>query len=254
MRVFILLTILLLPLVASQDYGRLIITKTSHRTTLQVIKQKLNYVHVRMFIQKSDNYYKIYSQKFQDRESATQALERVKRFFPYARLISYANKEEKDDFFVNIALGGHKLIRDSTIATRGVSYTLEVGYNYTKHINATLAYLTTPTKDANIHNIYTALNYNFNLSKDFYIYTGGLIGYSTLKLKNFASSSASRAILLGVQTALMYNFNNHIGFYTAYQGLSLGHKVDIVNTAGATNKTIHINFLHNLQIGLEYRF
>lgn len=257
MRIFIFIILLLLPLSASEGYGRIIITKTSSQNSLKFIKQKLDATHTKMFISKSGNYYKVYSQIFQDKESATNALERVKEFFPYARIIPYThttNTENANDFFVALAFGEHKLTGDHTIETDGRSYTLEVGYNYTQHINATLAYLNTPTKDAELHNIYTALNYNFDIDEDFYIYTGGLIGYSTFKLENFTESSASSAILLGIQTGLIYNFNHHIGFYTAYQGLSLGHKVDIVDTTGTTSNTIEINFLHNLQIGIRYSF
>ena len=251
----ILLTLLLLPLAASQDYEQLIITKTSSKSSLKSIKQKLDALHVKMFVQKSDNYYKVYSQKFKDKESANQALNKVQSVFPYARVILHDNEEEiqsKNDFFVGLALGYHKLTTNSGASTSGMSYTLEAGYNYSRQINSTLGYLNTSTSDADINNIYTALNYNFDVSEDFDIYVGALVGYSTLKLKNFTSSSASSAVLLGIQTGLMYNLSDSVGFYTAYQGLSLGHKVDV--TQGATTSSVDVSFLHNLQIGVQYKF
>lgn len=251
----ILLTILLLPLSANQDYEQIIITKTSSKSSLGSIKQKLNALNIKMFVQKSDNYYKVYSQKFSDKKSANQALNKLRDSFPYARLLLHDNVEKKNDindFFIGFALGFHKLTTNNSSSSSGLSYALEAGYNYTRHINSTLAYLNTSTSDVDINNIYTSLNYNFDVSEDFDIYMGGLVGYSTLKLKNFTSSSASSAILLGIQTGVMYNFSDSIGFYTAYQGLSLGHKVDV--TAGATTSSVDVSFLHNIQIGVQYRF
>ena len=244
-----------MPLAANQEFEQLIITKTSNKSTLSSIKHTLDRVHVKMFVQKSGAYYIVYSQKFKTQKEAQYALTRVQQTFPYARLLLHDNlnkKESYNDFFIGVALGTHKLTTKNSDSSSGISYTLEVGYNYTRHINSSLAYLNTSTSDADINNIYTALNYNFDISEDFDIYVGGLVGYSTFKLKNFASSSQSSAILLGIQTGVMYNFSKSIGFYTAYQGLSLGHTVDV--TVGATTSSVDVSFLHNLQVGVAYRF
>jgi len=251
----ILIALLFLPLAANQEFEQLIITKTSNKSNLSSIKHKLDRLQIKMFVQKSNRYYIVYSQKFKSKKSAQYALKSVRETFPYARLLLHDNSDKKNNsnnFFIALALGTHKITTNDSGSTSGVSYTLEAGYNYTRHINSTLAYMNSSTSDADINNIYTALNYNFDISKDFDIYAGALVGYSTLKLKNFTSSSASSAILLGIQTGVMYNLNDNFGVYTAYQGLSLGHKVEV--TQGSVTSSVDVSFLHNIQVGVEYRF
>lgn len=250
LNILVFMFIMILPLSAAQDYEQIIITKTSYKSNLRVIKHQLDYIHVKMFVQKFKSDYIIYSGKYKNYTTALSALRLIKHYFKYARIIKHdkhsVNKKEKLDkkFFINFALGEYSLTGGGS--NSGLSYMLESGYVYDKDIFVSLAYLSNSSGDVSVSNIYSSLNYTMNFNKNIDLYAGGLLGYSTLQKSGFSSSTS---ILFGIEFGATYKVYDDWDIFTAYQGIDVNHIVKINATTD-----LKLGFIHNLQFGVKYKF
>ena len=251
-KIVIIIFLLFTPLAAKQSFERLIITKTSHKKYLPEIKRKLDASNIEMFVKRTGGYYVVYSQKFTNESEANSALKRVRAFFPHAKIIFYDNNSKTNTFFIALATGVHQLSSSGADFKNSISYSVEAGYNYSQNFNSTLSYLNTSTSKEQMHNLYLSFNYDFSIISDIDAYIGALCGYSAFELTNFAKNSPSSAVLLGMQFGTVYNVSENFGIYAAYQWMSLGHKVEIVQNS--TISTVEVDSLQNLQFGIKYRF
>jgi len=273
MKIFILflfIATLITPSFASEKIYQILITKTSKKQNLSKINTKLKAYNVKMYMQKSQKYYLIYSNKYSNITLAKKSLQDIKKEFPSAFIVSKSiNKEDKktktttkikiksnpknNDFFIALGAGVHNTKIDTTSnqeSDKDTSYTIEAGYYLNENIFASLAYLSTPLEGVDIQNIYTSLNYQFNMSKNFGLYTGVLAGYSTLELTGYDSSTASNSMLIGGQIGLVYTLFEHLSLYSSYQGISFEHIIDIKDD----DSKITFDFIHNVQAGVQLRF
>ena len=263
---FLLISILVANVTASE---RIMITKTSKKSNLKLINNKLQKVNVKMYVKKIDSSYYIYSGQYKNDISVNKALKYIKKIFPSAYIILKNKKEvkienpnttiDKDNnssFFLSLALGSatidNSLDKNSIIVepeNSGMSYTLEGGYVLNENIFFSFAYLNSSTSDVDINNVYVSASYKINPMKDLGIYAGVLGGYSGLVLNNYEDSTSSTSMLYGLQLGINYDLFEDMSIFTSYQGLSMNHVISDDTTSG-----IEFNLIHNLQLGILYRF
>ena len=106
------------------------------------------------------------------------------------------------------------------------------------------------TADIALTTIYTSLNYNQNFSKNFDAFAGVLLGYSTLSLPKL-DSTASTSPSIGLQVGGSYNIYESMDLYLAYQGFSVDHAMKFND---ALSEDLTFSFIHNIQLGVRYRF
>ena len=159
------------------------------------------------------------------------------------------------NFYVDLALGYANTsgstndLSASKLATSGMSYLLEGGYEYGNGLSLSLAYLNASTSDISIHNIYGAVNYRYDLDNDFCVGGGLLLGYSSLEISSYASSSASKNLVYGFDLAAEYKLMEKLYLFSKYQGFFLNHTISINNTA-----SISFKYTHNILFGVGYKF
>lgn len=254
--IILLLSLLFISASAKESSGHILITKTSKKSNLSIIKNRLDSINVKMFVRKSNSAYYVYSGKYNSDNSAEYALKNIKKYFPSALIIknkpktsqAIRNTKEASGFFIGVALGTDN-VTSNYESQSGVSYTIESGYYFNENIFMTVGYLNSSTSDIDVNNIYTSLNYKLRVAKNIEFYTGVLGGYSTLELTDFEVGEASTSMLLGVQIGTSYNFYKDISTYIAYQGLYLDHIIEIEDAS-----KLEFNIIHNLQLGIQYKF
>ncbi len=159
------------------------------------------------------------------------------------------------NFYADIGLGyaltsgNTNDLSASQLSTKGMSYLLEGGYEYGNGLSVSLAYLNTSTSDISIHNIYGEVNYRYDLDNDFCVGGGLLLGYSSLELISYASSSASKNLVYGFDLAAEYKLMDKLYLFSKYQGLLLNHTIKINNSA-----SISFSYTHNILFGAGYKF
>ncbi len=237
-------------LFALQSYQQILITKTAKKSYLNAIKHQLDLMNVKMYIKKIDSYYLIYSGKYSNEDRAKYTLLKIKRKFPSALLLKkkqdkvFNQLQNKNNFFISAAIGISEIKED------GTSYTIETGYILNENFFTSLAYLNSSTCDLGIDNIYLSFNYNYNLTKDNDLYIGLIAGYSSLQLTGYTQSSASSSTLLGLQVGSSYSFNQKLALFIAYQGINLDHKIELLEDSSS----LSFHFIHNMQVGIKYKF
>lgn len=266
---FILLISILIANISASE--RIMITKTSKKSNLALINAKLKKVNVKMYVKKIDSTFFIYSGEYKNNNSANKALKYIRKTFPSAYVIlkNENTKEpqkvdnskellEEDDssFFLSLALGNatidNSLDENSVITENSsISYTLEGGYILNENIFFSVAYMNSSTSDMNINNLYLSASYKINPINDLGVYAGILGGYSTLELSIDSAESVAPAssMLYGIQAGVNYDIYENIAIFTTYQGLSINHVITENDTP-----SIEFSFIHNLQLGILYRF
>jgi len=276
---FILLISILIANISASE--RIMITKTSKKSNLALINAKLKKVNVKMYVKKIDSTYFIYSGQYKNNNSANKALKYIRKTFPSAyvilknentkepqkvdnsnvTLIKEDNSKEvleEDDssFFLSLALGSATIdnsLDENSVITEpensSISYTLEGGYILNENIFFSVAYINSSTSDIDINNLYLSASYKINPTNDLGVYAGILGGYSALTLNGYEDSTASSSMLYGVQLGLSYDVYEDLAIFTTYQGLSMNHVITDENSLG-----IEFSLIHNLQLGILYRF
>ena len=272
----LLITLFLFNLNASESFEQIIITKTSHKSNLGAIKRKLDSINVKMFVQKVDSYYLVYSPRYNDVAQANKSLQKINYYFPYARLIEKEVKREdvkhekeketttdvtssstnENNFFIALGASLNTLsitfsdANGSAAATEnGTSYAMEAGYTFNENIFATVGYINSSMSDIQMHNIYASIDYNMHFTNDLSMYVGFIGGLNTLALTGYDSSTSEISYLLGGQVGVMYGLTDYISIYSVYKGLLINQNITLED---GTN--IEFSFLHNAQIGVQFKF
>jgi len=272
MKILILITLLLNALFASDTLERVLITKTSKASGLKPIKKRLDKLNFKMYVQKIPSGNFVYTKAYTNKNESTKALQKLKAYFPYAKILTIQNKKipakviqeplnkvpkaQKPDFFVNMALGYVSTkgetndLNASKLENTGMGYMLEFGYILNEDFFFSLAYSNTSTKDIDILNYYLTANYNYPLSDHFNVFTGLILGASSLELNSYSDSSASSALLYGLQLGTSYEIMDNIHTFVNYQALLNDHTINLPD-AGSK---IEFSLLHNIQMGVGYKF
>ncbi len=286
LKIIILLSIGVSLAFAQEQSQRILITKTSYKTNLAKINHTLQQLGVKMYVQTLTSGYYVYSASYTNPQNAQNVLKRVQGNFPYAKVVTIDDKSKVDtnteaipqeeqivvpqvfaddtkpettkmlkNFYVDVALGyastsgSTNNISASQLSSKGVSYLLEGGYKYKNGLSLSLAYLNASTTDISIRNIYGAVNYRYDLDNDFCVGGGLLLGYSSLELNSYASSSASKNLVYGFDLAAEYKLMDELYLFSKYQGFFLNHTININNTA-----KISFNYTQNILFGVGYKF
>jgi len=260
----IFLSIFFIQLSANQTYKRILITKTLSKNSLKEIKSKLDKLHIKMYVKNSNHnnnhFYYVYSKEYTNNRAVKYDLKKIKTMFKSAYIIikknnKYTSKTEKiqnkeiinelSPYFLNLNFG-----LSSINGNGGASFGMEGGYIFFDDLYLSLGYLNSPSKDISLNNIYLSTTYQFKTSKNTNLYSGLLVGYSILELKNFKYTKPSTSSLLGANLGFKYNFSKNISIFTNYQGVMMDHIVKVNND----NSKVKFSFFHNLQFGVSYRF
>lgn len=272
---FIVLLSLSATLAFSQEqFERILITKTTTKSNLSKINSSLKNIGVKMYVQTLSTGYYIYSKKYTNTLNAQKKLNKIKVKFPNAKIISINIPKENENndeeiltkisnyfqqnnkkIFVNLAFGYANIngstndLSVSKTSNAGMSYTLEGGYNLYDNLSISLSYLNSSTSDISMYDIYSAVNYKYFLIDDISIGAGLILGYSSLELNNYPSSTPSTNMMYGYDLAVYYEFTNEFDFFTKYQGFFKNHVVNIDNTSKS-----QFDYTNNLLIGVGYKF
>jgi len=276
MKLIVILALLIGTIWAENSFDRILITKTTKKSALKSIKQKLDALRVKMFVQKISTGYYVYSDKFFDKDKSKMVLKNIKTRFPYAKIVTVSGSNSKDaidpssnstqknknkkNFYISLAAGNASTSGStnsdeaSQLENSGLSYSLDGGYYLEDYLYASIGYLDTSTDDITMNNYYSSINYNYNVVGKLDIYTGILLGYSSLKVGEPFNSSASTALLYGAQLGTSYNFFNTIKLFCAYQFLMADHSINVTDLTENENYKIEFSSTGNISLGVGYRF
>lgn len=280
----IFLIFVMFPATSSAAYTYIKVTKTQNTKKLQSIRSNLQKMGQQSTYRTTKQAYIIYSGPYKNTRSAKYALQKIKRYFPYAKIVKTkvkpttkktkkrvmqralktSYKQDQNGFFVGAALGYSNAALSKTGNVEiyapqesGISYDLQGGYRFKNSIFVALGYLRSDESDIVFDNLYTSVNYKFGPYGDFSPYFGLLAGYSKLTwnknpLDNTSASNSSDSFFGGTQIGAIYKGLKVISLYANYQCLFMNHTT-VVKTTTATSNLEH-KTLHNIQLGVRYNF
>lgn len=279
-KIIILLSLTISLGFSQEQFERVLITKTSKKSSLSKIKKDLDSIGIKMYVQALPTGYYVYSPKYTNSKNSNYALKKIKTKFLHAKMLLIGSSkktleedninineeiteviatekltDEKTDKYINFSLGYSNLsgstnsLTASNISNTGMSYTIEGGYILNDSWSASAAYLNTSTSDISSHDFYGEMNYRYSIDNKLSVGGGILLGLSSLEIDCFSSSSASLNILYGYDLALDYEFIDKFIVFTKYQGLYKDHTINIDSTA-----KISFDYTHNTLVGIGYRF
>ena len=261
---FIILSLSITVAFSQDQLERILITKTKKESNLSKIKNNLNNIGIKkMYVQNLQNMYYIYSKKFTDSKYTQKTLAKIKTKFPNAKIV-YISPHKKNyndiqknnkNIFINLALG-YARINSSTnnsdinkISISGMSYAVEGGYTFHNNISIFLGYLNSSTDDISVFNLYSGVSYKYYITTDFSIASGLILGFSSLEMNNYSSSTASENLLYGFDFAVSYDLSDSFYIFTKYQGFLSNHVININSSS-----KVEFNYINNYSIGIGYKF
>ena len=270
---------------ASSTY--IVVTKTKNKNHLNDIYNKIHRLNLKMTYKKKSDYYIVYSGPYQTQRTQSYALAKLQRYFPNAKEIRKKSKSDKtlnsqtqksnlklankdnSGFYLGASAGYSSALMSHTIKSglviiqepksEGITYSLNMGYDFSNGICLGASYALTDTDDLKFKNAYGELNYKFYNSTDFTPYMGVTVGFSQLSwvtdpIKNSAvdSNPNSSSLLYGTLMGAEYELISSFYIYLNYNSMFVKH---VTNIEDATNNsTIKNNFIHTLQSGFKYKF
>jgi len=268
----------------SNVYRQILISKTSKIKNLQLIKKRVNSLNIGIIIKKSNNKYFVYSKKIKSKKYATYLLKKLKHYFPSAIILTYTynppnikkrvkianNKKIKKrktkkkrsikksykPFFVGTAFGMDSISGKtsnylaSKINNDDTTYALESGYYFYENIFSSIKYLNSFTSDISLDSLYSSLNYEVTIMPKTKLYAGAILGLSLLRFEKPKDASDSKSILYGWQIGTNYSFYRYLDIFVSYEGLSINHSVDL----SSSDEYIKLTYIHNLSLGVRYKF
>lgn len=135
--------------------------------------------------------------------------------------------------------------------------------NDTKNQTITLGGVTTVKNKAEHFALMANGFYDIPLTDAFSLYLGGGLGaaFETFKSKysggtNFNYSSSKTAFAWQLMAGVAYDFNEHVGVSAGYRLFSVPSHNGKNTTINGTNTGIKIAdaFIHNIEVGIKYRF
>jgi hypothetical protein len=82
------------------------------------------------------------------------------------------------------------------------------------------------------------------------IYIGAITGLSLLRFDKPADASDSTSALYGWQFGTSYTIYKYLDTFIAYNGLLIKHSVKL----SSPDEYIKLNYIHNLSLGIRYKF
>jgi len=268
----------------SNVYRQILISKTSKIKNLQLIKKRVNSLNIGIIIKKSNNKYFVYSKKIKSKKYAIYLLKKLKPYFPSAIILTYTkntkkskkielkNKKTKNknlntittkkiqnrykDFFIATAFGMDSISGKtsnylaSKINNDDTTYAFESGYYFYENIFSSIKYLNSFTSDISLDSLYSSLNYEVTIIPKTKLYAGAILGLSLLRFEKPKDASDSKSILYGWQIGTNYSFYRYLDIFVSYEGLSINHSVDL----SSSDEYIKLTYIHNLSLGIRYKF
>jgi len=265
------------------------VTQTTKKSQLRVIKSKLNKMGLKMVYKKSGSRYIIYSGPYRSSKSASYAVKKMRRYFPYAKVMTKKRKKLKPidkstknkkvfltkdtkqlkGFFAGLSVGYSSSPSNHTTETgsieiivpnnTGISFDLEGGYHFKNGFSTSLSYMKFDASDLVFDNIYGTVKYRFSDFNNYVPYFGILAGYSSLvwnvdPIKNPAegSSNDSESFFAGSQAGIIYTGFETVSLSFGYQCMFMGHTTNIEE--GDNSSKIQHDALHSIQLGVQYNF
>ncbi len=280
---FLFLFSLLIPTVSYASFIYIKVTNTTNTNKLKKIKSTLNKLAQKTTHRTTKTKYIVYSGPYTNSKSAKKALRKVKRYYPYAKIVK-TNKElqsykqtkkaiqttphSKNDkkYFLGLAFGysSAPVSNSGQIdlflpKEQGISYDLSIGLHLKESFILSGGYLRVDTKDVLFDNYYTSLSYKFTPFNNFTPYIGVSGGYSQLTwnrnpLDNSTTNASNKSdsFFGGTQIGAIYDGYETLSLYINYQCLFLNHATS-VKTATASSELEH-STLQNIQFGVRYSF
>jgi len=244
------------------------VTSTASKGKLRAINNKFKKMNLKMIYKTSATKYFIYSGPYEDMDSGSFALQKIKHYFPHARIKSHKVKQAKDSgLYLNIAVGfssapSTHIVSEGCVIidepkNKGVSYNIDGGYTFENGFSMGVGYLRFDATDLLFDNLYGSINYRFNDYNNFIPYIGALGGYSSLKWftdpisNKVEGNNDSSSLIFGTQTGLVYRLNSFVAIYVGYQCLFMNHITNITVDSKNRSQLKH-NTLHTVQIGLHF--
>jgi len=266
-------------LIGSSTYINVANVKT--KKELHYPYKKLKAMGLKMFYKQKSFGYSAYIGPFKSKNSTLSTLQRVKKTFPRAKIVTKTEQKTKkvsqknissrhDGFIAGIGIGYAKAISQHTITqgsltitepkSQGMNYSLYGGYDFEMPLSLLLSYDYLDTGDLAFHNIYSTLNYKIEIFEDFTPFVGMSLGYSSLKWSttpivqsSSSSSNDSADLLYGADLGFLYKFSQTLSFKVNYNYFFLKHATNITKDATNISKLEH-NVLHSLSTTLQYNF
>jgi hypothetical protein len=265
--VVVFLTIFLTSVLANDSFERVLITKTSKKSNLPMIKRTLDRLNVKMYVQSIPSGYYVYTKKFDDKRVARYNLRKIKRVFPYAKIVQIggaktAQKSSKKSsitegkYFArfglaNSSIGGSTNVAGaSNLDNASMGFALEAGYVYSPNLFFTGAFMDNSTDDISLTNLYATANYNYELMEGLGVYAGGMLGFSTLELSGFALTTPSTSLMYGIQFGATYSLLDYLSFFANYQMFMLDHSISMEDDGSI----VKFDSLNNFMLGVGYEF
>lgn len=248
---------------------RIIITKTAYERNLDAINAKLHSIHVKMYVQKTDRFYFIYTKEYANKEMAEEKLQEIQRLFPYAKIIvppKVAKEEEQKKklsveqqesrkWIVGIGMGINSIsgnVGGNTTHSNGdMSYRVKAGYFFKEYLLATLSYSSVSGDKKTITDSYLATNYYYRVMQNSNLFIGALLGYSRLSM-DLPHATPSQSTLYGFQAGISYDMFGYIPLSLTWQSLFLDHTITLTS---ATKKIeMHTTSQNIIELGIAYKF
>lgn len=250
------------------------VTDTASTKKLKQVKYTLKRLGLSSPHKTTRTKYIVYSGPYKNSRSAGNALKKIKRYYPYARLIRPNNNNKtktttkkqatnktsvpsvsksKQDIgpFVGASLGYSSTPLTHTgkfeiflPKENGISYGATVGNTFKNNIFISANLLRSDTNDLIFNNYYASINYMFGPFRSFSPYIGALIGYSQLiwnmnpldNTKN-DSSNSSESLFVGTQIGAKYKVYEKTSIYINYQCLYMDQTTKLtITTVGTTEE------------------
>ena len=284
--IIFILTFLIYPIYLNAAKIYVKIGTTKKESQLKVIKSRLDAMGLNMLYRTTDSRYIVYSGPYQKLKSASYAAKKIQKYYPYAKVLkskkqekkqkteqvkqSISSQQEKEPFFVEIALGNsstlphHSIEEGSVIIDEpkdsGMSYTAEAGKIFDNGFSLSLGYMRFNTDELIFSNTYGRVSYTFDKQLVFSPYFGVLAGSSDLKwrsdpIENMSSDSSidSDSLFIGTQVGIIYNSFEKISYSLGYQSIFMNQNTNI--EVDTTNKSsLKYDMIRSLQLGVRYKF
>jgi len=133
----------------------------------------------------------------------------------------------------------------------GISYGVELGFNYSDALFYTLNYDYLDLDQAFMQNITASVNYKING-----FYAGLVAGISSLEWDEAPTATyddeTSEEFIYGVKLGYEYQMSDDLTVYTQYQFLQTEHLTEIIS--GAITSNILYESINHTTIGIRYQF
>ena len=209
------LLFLTVSLFASEYNARVLITKVTQKSYISDVQRRVSSLGYRVYMQKRDGGYYLYSQPLYSKGEAYTALTKLQRVFPYAKIV--VQKGHEKNFFLQASLAD-TLLSTSDGIKNSFGFELTAGYSGQSY-RAELSYMATSSDYRDYSNVTLSLLYPFLKLQSFEMQGGGVIGYGSLKLNNYTYSSPASSLIYGGELVQVYRITSHFACTLTYKVL-----------------------------------